>query len=178
MPTPQFFFAQPQFRASVSDRSLALASHYYCFEVFATAEDRDACCGPTAHPNVKYVRATTEDIVQNDMTIDDVGCGVPHDHPHFELIMAPLFDAAIARLFRSMPRAPKRSGPLGSVELFIARTRYTVFAEAKKDWVTFPIEAMTVFEEADQSVTDRTLEWLQGRLAISTSSSLLNARPS
>ena len=41
MPTPQFFFAQPQFRASASDLSLAVASEYYCFEIFATAEDRD-----------------------------------------------------------------------------------------------------------------------------------------
>src|SRR5260370_39655327 len=131
MPTPQFFFAQPQFRASASDLSLALASEYYRFEVFATAEDRDACCGPTAHPDVRYVRAATEDIVQNDITVDDIGCGVTLDHPHFELIMAPLFDAAVARLFRDMPREPTGSGTLGSTELLIARTRYTISAEAE-----------------------------------------------
>jgi len=177
MPTPQFFFAQPQFRASASDLSLALASDYYRFEVFATAEDRDARCGPTAHPDVRYVRATMEDIVQNDIGLDDVGCGVPLDHPHFERIMAPLFDAVIARLFRDMPGVPKGSSTLGSVELFIARTRYTISAESTGEWITFPVEAMTAFEDADRNVTDRTLEWLHDRLVLTTSPSLLSARP-
>jgi hypothetical protein len=81
MPTPQFFFAQPQFRASASALSLALASEYYRFDIFAAAEDRDIHCGPTAHPDVRYVRATMEDIVQNDVTLDDIGCGVSLDHP-------------------------------------------------------------------------------------------------
>jgi hypothetical protein len=178
MPTPQFFFAQPQFRASASDLSLALASEYYRFEIFATAEDRDARCGPTAHPDVRYVRATIEDIVQNDVTLDDIGCGVPLDHPHFERIMAPLFDAATARLFRDMPREPTGTGKLGSAELLIARSRYTISAESTGGWITFPVEAMTAFEDADRSITDRTLVWLHDRLVLATSPSLLGVRPS
>jgi len=178
MPIPQFFFAQPQFRASASDFSLALASEYYRFEIFATAEDRDAHCGPSAHPDVRYVRATMDDIVQNDVTLDDIGCGVPLDHPHFELIMAPLFDAAISRLFRDMRRKPTKPGKLGSAEMFIARTRYTIAAECTGEWISFPVEAMTVFEDGDRSVTDRTLEWLNDRLVLTTSPSLRGVRPS
>jgi hypothetical protein len=178
MPTPQFFFAQPQFRASASDLSLAVTSEYNKFEIFATAEDRDARCGPTAHPDVRYVRATMEDILQNDVGLDDIGCGVPLDHPHFEQIMAPLADAVIARLFREMPREPTEAGMLGSAELLIARTRYTISAESNGEWITFPVEAMTAFEDADPSVTERTLEWLHDRLVLATSPSLPGARPS
>lgn len=177
MPTPLFFFAQPQFRASASDLSLALATQYYRFEVFATAEDRDARCGPTGHRDVRYVRATADDIVQNNLTLDDVGCGVTLDHPHFEQIMAPLFDAAIDRLFLDMPRKRKRPGTLGSIELLIARTRYTISAESAGEWITFPVQAMAGFEDVDRSVMDRTLEWLHDRLQLTTSHSLPGARP-
>ncbi|WP_426436971.1 hypothetical protein [Bradyrhizobium genosp. P] len=177
MPNPQFFFAQPQFRASASDLTLALASDYYRFEVFATAEDRDACCGPTAHPDVRYVRATMQDVVQSDIRLDDIGCGVPLGHPHFELIMAPLFDATMEKLFRDMPKRLK-SGTLASTEMLIARTRYTIAAECDGEWVFFPVEAMTAFEDADSSVTDRTVQWLHDRLVLTTSPSPPGARPS
>lgn len=175
---PQFFFAQPQFRASASDLTLALATSYYRFEVFARAEDRDARCGPTAHRDVRYVRATMEDIVRDNIGLDDVGCGVPLDHPDFERIMEPLFDAVIAAFFRDMPRDPVGPGTLGSVELLIARTRYTISAESTGEWIEFPVEAMTAFEEADPSVTDRTLEWLHNRIVLTTSHSLLGTHPS
>jgi hypothetical protein len=177
MPTPQFFFSQPQFRASASDLSLALASGYYRFEAFATAEDRDASCGPTAHPDVRFVRATMKDIVQNDIGLDDIGCGVPLDHPHFERIMTPLFDATMEKLLRDIPTKPK-SGTLASAEMLIARTRYTIAAECDGEWITFPVEAMTAFEDSDPSMTDRTLDWLHNRLVLATSPSLFNARPS
>jgi hypothetical protein len=177
MPSPQFFFAQPQFRASASDLSLAVASEYYKFEAYATAEDRDARCGPTAHPHVRYVPATMEDIMQNDIELDDIGCGVPFDHPHFEQIMAPLADAVITRLFREMPTEPTEAGMLGSVELLIARTRYTISAESNGEWITFPVEAMTAFEDADPSITEGTLDWLHDRLVLTTSPSLPGARP-
>lgn len=176
MPRPLFFFAQPQFRASAPDFSLAVASEYYKFEVYATAEDRDARCGPTAHPNVRYVPATMEDIVQNDIGLDDVGCGVCFGHPNFELIMAPLFDAAMEKLFRYMPRRLK-SGSLASTKMTIARTRYTIAAECDGEWVFFPVESMTAFEDADRSITESTLEWLRERLILTTSPSLPGARP-
>lgn len=177
MPTPQFFFAQPQFRASASDLTLAIASDYYKFEIFATAEDRDARCGPTAHPDVRYVRATIDDVVRNKIGLDDVGCGVPLDHPRFELIMPTLFDATMEKLFRDMPKRLK-SGTLASTEMFIARTRYTIAAECDGEWVHFPVEAVTAFEDADPRVTDQTLQWLHDRLVLTTSPSLPGARPS
>lgn len=176
MLSPQLFFAQPQFRASAPHLSLAVASKYYKFEVFATAEDRDARCGPTAHPHVRYVPATMEDIVQNDIGLEDVGCGVSLGHPHFELIMAPLFDAIMEKLFRDMPKR-LRSGTLASTEIFIARTRYTVAAECDGEWVFFPVEATTAFEDTDRSLTEGTLEWLHDRLVLTTSPSLPGAQP-
>ena len=66
---------------------------------------------------------------------------------------------------------------LGSAELLIARTRYTLSAESTGEWITFPVEATTAFEDADRSVTDRTLEWLHDRIVLTTSPSLLSARP-
>jgi hypothetical protein len=176
MPIPLFFFAQPQFRASASNLSLAVASEYYKFELFATAEDRDARCGPTAHPHVRYVPATMDDIVKNGIGLDDVACGVSLGHPHFELIMAPLFDATMERLFRDMPKRLK-SGTLAATEMIIARTRYTIAAECAGEWVYFPVEAMTAFEDADRSITGGTLEWLRERLILTTSPSLPGARP-
>lgn len=176
MLSPLFFFAQPQFRASASDLSLAVASEYYKFELFATAEDRDARCGPTAHPHVRYVPATMDDIVKNDIGLNDVGCGVSFGHPHFELIMAPLFDATMEKLFRDMPKRLK-SGPLASTEMIIARTRYAISAECDGEWVFFPVEAMTAFEDANRSITEGTLEWLRERLTLTVSSSLPGARP-
>jgi hypothetical protein len=177
MPIPPFFFAQPQFRSSASDQTIALALDYYRFEMFATAEDRDARCGPTAHPDVRYVRATMQDIVQSDIGLDDIGCGVNFDHPHFEQIMAPLFDATMEQLFRDMPKR-LQPGTLASTEMLIARTRYSIAAECDGEWVFFPVDAMTAFEDADPGLTDRTLQWLHDRLVLTTSPSPPGARPS
>lgn len=170
MHTEQFFFAQPQFRRSASDLELAVASEYYKFEVFSTAEDRDARCGLTANPDVRYVRATMEDIAQNDLGLGDIGCGVALDHPDFELIMGPLFDDVMTKLLRNLSRTSIGSGILGSAELLIARTRYTMSVKSSDGWITFPVEAMTVFEKADRGLIDRTLEWLHDRIVLTTSS--------
>jgi hypothetical protein len=194
MPNARFYYAQPLFRASSPDFEklkgqtewtldtpgigLALAFDYYRFEAFTTADDRDACCGPTAHPDVSYGIATAKDLRQNKITMDDIACGVAVDHPHFEEIMAPLFDAAMARLFGDMPTDPDMSGRLASTEILIARTRYTISAEKTGEWINFPVEAMTVFEKGDRDVTDRTLDWLHNRLVLTASPSLFNARPS
>jgi hypothetical protein len=194
MPNSVLFYSQPQFRASSSHLAklqkqkkwtldtpgieLALALHYYRFEAYATAPDRDACCGPTANADVRYVKATEEDIRQNGLTIDDIACGHSIGHSHFEEVAAPLFEAAMARLVNDIPARPKKAGKLASSDILIARTRYTISAEAAGEWIKFPVEAVSVFEQDDRSVTDGTLEWLHNRLMLTASPSLLKARPS
>src|ERR1700682_160144 len=113
MTRPHFFYTEPQFRASSPDFAklkaapewtldtpgigLALALDYYRFEAFATADDRDACCGPTAHPDVRYAKAPIADLKRNKVTIDNIACGLTVDHPDFDEIMTPLFEAAMVR---------------------------------------------------------------------------------
>ena len=194
MPNSRLFYAQPQFRASSPDFAklkkhtewtldtpgigLALAFDYYRFEAFATADDRDARCGPTGHPDVRYVRATTKDLKQNNVTVDQVACGVPVGNPSFDEIMTPLFEAAMARLVRGIPAKPTNySGKIASTEILVARTRYTISAEASGEWINFPVEAMTVFEESDRETTGRTIDWLTDRLVLTASPSLSGARP-
>ncbi|MBY9045566.1 hypothetical protein, partial [Pseudomonas fluorescens] len=38
--------------------SLAIALNYYTIEAYASKADRDAACGMTAHPDIKYVPIT------------------------------------------------------------------------------------------------------------------------
>lgn len=59
--------------------------------------------------------------------------------------MTPLFEAAIIRLVGSLSSAPKRTEGTLATELPIARTRYTLSAEATGEWIKFPVEAITVF---------------------------------
>ena len=80
------------------------------------------------------------------------------------------------KLFRDMPKRLK-SGTLASTEMIIARTRYTIAAECDGEWVFFPVEAMTAFEDTDRSITEGTLEWLRDRIVLTTSPSLPGARP-
>lgn len=56
--------------------------------------------------------------------------------------------------------------------------RVTLFAEATGEWINLPVDAMTVFEEGDRHVTDRTVDWLHNRLVLSAFPSLFDAQPS
>lgn len=190
---PDFFYTQPQFRAAAPDAAklkdvtewtlntpgvgLALALDYYRFEAFATAGDRDAACGPTAHEDVRYVSANEDDLRYEGVTVDDIACGYTVDHLRFEEVVSPLFDAAFKRLFRDVIDRPKNAkGKIASTEIFIARTRYSIVAEASDDWIKFPVTAMTVFERSNQDVMGRTVEWLENRLMLTASPSLFEAK--
>jgi hypothetical protein len=183
------FYTQPTFRAASPDFAKAkgqtnwtpdtpgfrlwLALDYYRFEAFATEHERDACCGPTAHPDVRYAPATMTDLRLNDISIDMVACGHDIDHPKFDSVVSPLFDAALKRLIReAVDNQGKTEGELASTEILIARTRYSISATAVDDFIKFPVSAMTVFEKGNQDVMDRTLAWLENRLVLTASPSL------
>lgn len=80
--------------------------------------------------------------------IDDIACDHSVDHPRFNEVVSPLFDAALKRLIRDVVARPKNAtGEIASTEIFIARTRYSIAAEAVDDWIKFPVTALAVFEK-------------------------------
>ena len=185
-PDPALFYAQPTFKADSPDIEklkgrtnltldtpgigLALALHYYRFEAFATKHERDAHCGPTAHRDVEYAPATATDLRSNDITIDRIACGHDIDHPAFEMVVTPLFNAAMRRLLDDAMAATKGTqGELARTELLIARVRYTIAAVAADDFIHFPVEALTVFEKENRDVARRTIDWLYNRLVLTAS---------
>lgn len=193
-PDLNFFYTQPTFRAASPDLDklrgqtewtlqtpgieLRLALDYYRFEAFATKHERDARCGPTVHEDVRYAPATTKDLSSNGITIDMIACGHDIDHPMFDTVVSPLFDAAFKRLIGDLIEVPKGThGMLASTEILIARARYSIKAEAVGDWIKFPVSAMVVFEKGDRDVMDRTIAWLENRIELTASPSLFDPKP-
>ena len=194
-PKPNLFYTQPTFKADSPDLAklsgqrdwtlqtpgigLALAFDYYRFEAFATKQERDARCGPTAHKDVRYAPATSKDLKSNDITIDQIACGHDIDHPMFDTVVSPLLDAAFRRLIGDVIDSPKDAdGMIAESEIIIARTRYSIKAELVDGWIKFPVSAMSVFETGDQDVMDRTIDWLAHRIELTASPALFDARPS
>jgi hypothetical protein len=193
-PNPNLFYTQPTFRAASPDLAklrgqtewtpqtpgigLRLALDYYRFEAFATKHERDARCGPTAHQDVRYAPATTKDLKSNDITIDRIACGHDIDHPMFDVVVSPLFDAAFRRLIGEVVDSPKDTeGMIAESEIIIARTRYSIKAKSADGWIKLPVSAMAVFEKANRDVMDRTIAWLENRIELTASPSLLDPRP-
>jgi hypothetical protein len=173
-PNPNLFYTQPTFRADSPDFAkakgqtdltldapsirLRLALDYYRFEAFATEHDRDAHCGAAAHEDVHYAPATIRDLWHNHVSLDELACGHDTDHPDFESVVSPLFDAAMRRLIGEVMNNPdKTREELGSTAIIIARARYSIKAKSFGEWIKFPISAMTVFETGDRDVMDRTI---------------------
>lgn len=151
----------------------------YRFEAFATKRERDAHCGPTAYQDVRYAPATSKDLRSNDITIDRIACGHDIDHPMFEAVVSPLFDAAFRRLIGAAIEAPKATdGVIAESEIIIARVRYSIKAESAGGWIKFPVSAIVAFETGDQELIDRTVDWLAYRIELTASPSLFDARPS
>ena len=159
MTLPDFYYAEPQFRSSppelrqplanadgkpdTPDISLALAHDYYRIEAFATRKDRDAACGPAAHPDVRYVAARRRDIARGQVALDDIACGYTVDHPQFDKVVSVIFDAALKRFFARLLQAPKdQIGILASVVITIARTRYTLSADCARRMDQFPDQGL------------------------------------
>jgi hypothetical protein len=193
-PNPDLFYTQPTFRADSPDFAkaegqtdwtldtpgmrLRLALDYYRFEAFATEHDRDARCGATAHEDVRYAPATIGDLRHDDVSLDEIACGHDIDHPDFESVVVPLFDAAIRRLVQElMDNQGKSEGELASTDIIIARARYSIEAKSVGEWIKFPVSAIAVFEKGDRDVMDRTIAWLENLLVLTASPLPFNPKP-
>lgn len=193
-PNPDFFYTQPTFRADSPDFAkakgqtdwtldtpgigLVLAIDYYRFEAFATERERNARCGATGHRDVRYAPATAKDLRLNKVALDSVACGHDVNHPQFDAVVSPLFDAAFRRLIRDASKGPRKTeGTMASTDIVIARTRYVIKAEAVGTWMKFPISGMAMFGEGDRDITNRTLDWLEHRIALTASPSMFDATP-
>jgi hypothetical protein len=155
---------------------LALALGYYRIEAYATRNERDLACGPTAHGDVRYFPISQSALISAGNTVDSISCGHTIDCPHFEKIFNPIFDETLKCLMRDAARAPKcQTGKLATTALTIARTCYTITAIAKGQWLSFDIKGLSLFERVDRNLLTRTIEFLNGRLILHLSPSLLNA---
>ena len=196
MALPHFFYAEPQLRGSSLDVvapklkaatewtldtpgiDLVLALDYYRAEAFATARDRDAACGLTAHRDVRYVPAEQRTLNRGDLSLDEIACGYNVNHPRFDEIAVPIVDCALKRLVRDLMNvAENHTGVIASTTVSIARVNYTILAERNGDWIKFPIGARTHFEQTDSDIIDRTIDWLHHHVMLTASPSLVEARP-
>lgn len=193
MTLPNAFYAEPRFRKSSPDFAklraateltletpgitLALALDYYRVELFATEEDRDLACGPTAHKDVKYFPTTRGALIHAGISLDDISCGHNVDHPRFGEILTPIFDAAAKRLIKDLVHSSAdRDGIVASTMIPIARARYTISVTSAGDWMNFGVDALSAFEQSNDDVMDRTVEFLEGRLALQISPAMINAK--
>lgn len=193
MTLPDFFYTEPRCRTSSPDfgklkratevtpdtpgARLWLALCYYRVEAYATKKDRDAACGPTAYEDVQYFPASGKNLSRGDITLDDIACGYSVDDPHFDTILTPIFDAAVKRLIRDVITAPKgHAGMIASATISIARVQYEILAEQSGDWIKFLVEGRAVFEEVDDDLMERTAAYLEKRLMLQMSPSLINAK--
>jgi hypothetical protein len=194
MNLPSAFYAEPRFRASSLDipklkkatkisrntpgASLALAFDYCRTEAFATKSERDRACGPTAHDEVRYFPISRSALIRAGNTLDTIACDHGLDHPGFGQIFAPIFTAALHRQLEEVMRATdKMNGVIATTVLSIARVRYTIYVIRGNDWLNFYISGLSVFEEIEQGVMDRTIKYLEERLILELSPSLKNRRP-
>lgn len=193
MTLPKAFYAEPRFRKSSPDIAklkaateltletpgiaLVLALDYYRVEMFATVEDRDLACGPTAHEDVKYFPTTREALNHAGISLHDISCGHAVDHPQFGEVLTPIFDAAAKRLIKDLVQSGAgRDGIVASTMIPIARARYTISVTSAGDWLNFDVEALSAFEQPEEDVMDRTVKYLEGRLALQISPALRDAK--
>ena len=196
MTLPNFFYAEPRFRAASEDLAklkkapkqkwtldttnlpFGLALDYYRVEAFVAKSDRDAACGLTAHQDVRYVPASRRSLMRGEITLDNIACGHTIDHPHFEDVFDPIFEAALRRLIGEVLAASDdQAGTVASAAITIARVRYTISAVSAGDWIEFPVKGEAAFEEADQDLMQQTIAYLGERLMLHMSPALIGAKP-
>ncbi len=172
----KLYFAQPMFRAASPDfkhlpdlpaqftldtpgGSLTVASQYYCIEAYAQKMDRDAACGMTAHPDVKYVPIAAALAEES----EEIGCGYAIDHPFFEKVLDPILCRSVERLkTKIMNLSRNAEGPIETV--LIARTLYMVKTIADRNHVRLEINGVAIFEKEDPTTIDATCAFLKERL--------------
>ena len=194
MPLPIAFFAQPCFRAASPDFAklkgateltletpgvrLALAIDYYRIEAFETEVDRDLACGSTAHEDVRYFPIGREELIRAGNEIESISCGHTLDHPDFEQVFAPIFDAALRYLVGEMIQTPHpKNGPIAATVMSIARARYTITVVAAEDWFNFSVGGLCLFEQIDPELLERTGRYLEEQLILHLSPPVRSAKP-
>jgi len=186
----KMYFAQPLFRAASPDfkhlanlpaqftidtpgGSLAGAIQYYTIEAYGRETDRDAACGMTAHPDIKFVPIAAVPAAE----IDQIGCGYAINHPLFEKILDPIFSGSIERLIDNIRCAGRSAdGPIAMESMSIARTRYIIEAIADRGHLKFGIEGVAVFERDDRRTINATCAFLKDRLNLHLSPTLPKRR--
>lgn len=193
MKLPNVFYAEPRVNADspnykklkgithlvpgTPETDLVLALDYYKIEAFATAADRDEACGRAANRDVCYFPIRRSGLDRS-TRLDQLGCGHSIDHPGFEQIFSPIFSAVLRCLITDAASARgEESGAIAAAAISIARARYTISIIATGEWRYFTVEALTLFENIDRRTLDRTIEYLNGRLMLELSPSLIGAVP-
>ena len=157
---------------------MALAIDYYQTEAFSTKVERDEACGPTGHADIRYFPINRSALLRAGDTIDTIACGHDIDHPRFEQIFAPLFTAALRRQAEDVSQAGSKSkGVIATTAVSIARVRYTISVIGTGDWLNFDVSSLSGFEDAEPAIMDRTMEYLDHRLRLELSPTLIRARP-
>lgn len=140
---------------------LAMALDYYIIEAYARKSDRDAACGVTAHPDIKYVPMAPSRVNK----ADEIACGHAFDHPDFETVLDPIFSRSVKRLISNMVAAgQKEEGPIAMEILSIARTQYKIEAIAERDIIRFEVSWQAPFEKTNRTTIKRTCAFLEDRL--------------
>lgn len=191
--TSPVFYAEPRFRSSSPDFAklrgateltfatpgarLALALDYYRIEAYASQKERDLACGPTGHDDVRYFPIRRNMLNSAGSLVDSISCGYTIDHPNFEKIFDPIFDKTLRCLIGDVIRAPTSdTGEIAARGLTIARVRYNISAIAKGEWLSFDVIGFSLFEPVERQLVERTIDFLNGRLILHLSPSLLHAR--
>jgi hypothetical protein len=177
MTLPLAFYSEPRFRSSSAEfvklheattdltlktpgTWLALAFEYYQVEAFASVKDRDLACGPTAHSDVRYFPTSREMLIQTGCTLSDIACGHSLDHPAFEEIVSPIFRCALREVVKETSTAlserPYLTGVTAKRPIVIDRVRYTLSVAQKGAWLYFDVEALSLFENSDAHLMERT----------------------
>lgn len=166
-------FAEPLFRASASDvermrslplgarlgmpgADLAAASDYYWVEAYLNLSDRNAACRVTAHPSVKYIAVAPQDISTSDLS--RISCGYDIDHPRFEEVFELTFASAVLSLHKW-----GRHWKTAELQLSIARALY-IISPVPNGALRYQIDGLSLFEDHDKDLLERTTELLEERL--------------
>lgn len=186
MTLPVAFYAEPRFRASSPDFErlkklkkktnltlntpgayLALALDYYRVEAFATKADRNRACGPTAHEDVQYFPVNRDVLLRYDTHVEMISCGHRVGDLRFEEVFAPIFAAVVHQLRQEIVHGRRRkANVLARAEISIARACYAISIIRADQWLTFDIDGLSLFENIEQTTMDRTIAFLNERLAL------------
>lgn len=148
--------------------NLAATSEYYWIEAYASVRDRDAACGLTANRDVKYIALASNDIPRAEL--DRISCGYPIGLPKFEEVFELTFTTTLRNLENLVSGGGGRRTQ--AAEFSIGRVHFAITPlPDRMRRFRFRINGLSLFENHDQDLLDRTAEFLEERLIAETSKS-------